>query len=73
MIRAKKKEFTSEEIRKWAENQANTEWHVINRFPEAWKAFNYSYDPVEGEKAHVRRQSFIRKLMALLMTASEYD
>lgn len=66
-----KKEFTAQEVRDWAETQSNTEWTVINRFPEAWRAFNYLYDPVEGEKPHVRRQSFIRKLMALLMEASE--
>ena len=70
---ASKKEFSAQEIREWAATQANTEWSVINRFPEAWRAFNYTYEAREGEKSHVRRQSFIRKLMALLMTASEYN
>ena len=73
MVKAEKKDFTPEEIREWAEKAANTEWSVINRFPEAWRAFNYTYEAREGEKSHVRRQSFIRKLMAFLMTASEYN
>ena len=69
---AKKKEFTADEVHEWAATEANKEWLIINRWPEAYRAFNYLYEAEPGEKPHRRRQAFIRKLMALLMESSEY-
>jgi len=71
MIEVKMKEFTAQERREWAEEQANKEWMIIRRYPEAFRSFSYLYQAAPGEKPYVRRQSFIRKMAQFFVEAQQ--